>query len=86
MLRVACRSAQRSSGCRPRWGTIRRESRLSFRASAAFDGTALLDVLDADGDIPAIRLHHEIYLGDPRKTKPENLKTVIRHPVRAREA
>lgn len=25
--------------------------------------------------------HHEIYLGDPNKTKPENLKTVIRQPV-----
>ena len=25
--------------------------------------------------------HHEIYLSDPRKTKPENLKTVIRHPI-----
>jgi hypothetical protein len=28
--------------------------------------------------------HHEIYLGDPRKTAPENLKTVIRQPVRWR--
>lgn len=28
------------------------------------------------------RRHHEIYLGDPRKTKPEKLKTVIRHPVK----
>ncbi len=26
--------------------------------------------------------HHEIYLDDPRTTKPENLKTVLRHPVR----
>lgn len=26
--------------------------------------------------------HHEIYLGDPRRTQPEKLKTVIRHPVR----
>ena len=33
-------------------------------------------------DITDLRRHHEIYLGDPRKTKPENLKTVIRHPVR----
>lgn len=24
--------------------------------------------------------HHEIYLGDPRRTKPEKLKTVLRHP------
>ena len=25
--------------------------------------------------------HHEIYLGDPRKSKPEKLKTVIRQPI-----
>lgn len=28
-----------------------------------------------------VRRHHEIYLSDPRKSKPENLKTVIRIPV-----
>jgi hypothetical protein len=28
--------------------------------------------------------HHEIYLGDPRRTAPERLKTVLRHPVRER--
>jgi len=27
--------------------------------------------------------HHEIYLGDPRTAKPENLKTVLRHGVAA---
>ena len=27
------------------------------------------------------RRHHEIYLSDPRRAKPENLKTIIRHPV-----
>lgn len=26
--------------------------------------------------------HHEIYIGDPRKTAPEKLKTVLRQPVR----
>ncbi len=26
-------------------------------------------------------LHHEIYLGDPRRAKPEKLKTVIRQPI-----
>lgn len=31
------------------------------------------------------RRHHEIYLSDPRKTKPESLKTVIRIPVRRKE-
>jgi hypothetical protein len=25
--------------------------------------------------------HHEIYLSDPRRTEPEKLKTVLRHPV-----
>lgn len=25
--------------------------------------------------------HHEIYLGDPRRAKPENLRTILRHPV-----
>ncbi|MCI5873646.1 MAG: GyrI-like domain-containing protein [Clostridiales bacterium] len=33
-------------------------------------------------DITDMRYHHEIYLSDARKCKPENLKTVIRHPVR----
>lgn len=27
------------------------------------------------------RLHHEIYLSDPRKTAPEKCRTVIRHPI-----
>ncbi|CAB4895927.1 unannotated protein [freshwater metagenome] len=26
-------------------------------------------------------MHHEIYLGDPRKTAPERLKTILRQPV-----
>ena len=29
-----------------------------------------------------VRRHHEIYLNDPRKVKPESLKTILRHPVR----
>ena len=33
-------------------------------------------------DFSTTRLHHEIYLSDPRKTAPEKMKTVIRHPVR----
>lgn len=32
-----------------------------------------------------LRLHHEIYLGDPRKTPPEKLKTVIRHPIKEKD-
>lgn len=36
-------------------------------------------------DISDKRPHHEIYLNDPRKTAPEKMKTVIRHPVRKRD-
>ena len=36
-------------------------------------------------DITDKRLHHEIYLSDARKVAPEKLKTVIRHPIKARE-
>lgn len=32
-------------------------------------------------DFTGSRRHHEIYLGDPRRTAPEKLRTVIRHPV-----
>lgn len=28
------------------------------------------------------RMHHEIYLSDPRRANPEKMKTVVRHPVR----
>ncbi len=33
-------------------------------------------------DINDDRHHHEIYLSDPRRTKIENLKTVLRIPVK----
>lgn len=33
-------------------------------------------------DFSDARLHHEIYLSDPRKTTPDKQKTVIRHPVK----
>lgn len=33
-------------------------------------------------DYSAERHHHEIYLSDPRRTKPANLKTVIRIPIK----
>ena len=33
-------------------------------------------------DLSEERRHHEIYLGDPRRTSPDRLKTVVRHPIR----
>ncbi len=33
-------------------------------------------------DLTEGRQHHEIYLSDPRRSAPDNLKTVIRYPVK----
>ena len=33
-------------------------------------------------DISDTRLHHEIYLSDPRRVEPAKWKTIIRHPIR----
>ena len=53
------------------------------------DEPATIEAMDAFAyeqgfvpDMDGARRHHEIYLSDVRKCKPENLKTVIRHPVR----
>ncbi len=50
---------------------------------------ASLAVMDAylaengyENDLSDTRLHHEIYLSDPRRTAPEKGKTVLRHPIR----
>ena len=37
-----------------------------------------------ENDFSDERRHHEIYLTDARRVVPEKLKTVIRHPIRAR--
>lgn len=45
------------------------------------------DYLEQNGyinDMNEKRLHHEIYISDPRKVAPEKWKTVIRHPIRKR--
>jgi len=38
------------------------------------------EYLPANGLVPTGE-HHEVYLGDPRRTAPEKLRTVIRQPV-----
>ena len=47
---------------------------------------ALMDAFIAENghanDFSDARRHHEIYLSDPRRTAPEKLKTVLRHPIR----
>ena len=53
------------------------------------DEPATVEIMDGfiaengyQNDISSERLHHEIYLSDPRKAPPEKWKTVIRHPIR----
>ena len=46
------------------------------------------DFMEQEGyvlDITDTRMHHEIYLSDVRKTAPQKLKTVIRHPIKGKE-
>ena len=43
------------------------------------DFLAEAELVDLVG--PAGGRHHEIYLGDPRRTAPEKLRTILRHPV-----
>ena len=47
---------------------------------------ALMDAfLEQNGyvhDFSETRMHHEIYLSDPRRCSPDKLKTVIRHPIK----
>jgi len=42
---------------------------------------AMHDLAASEGLAPA-GAHHEIYLGDPRRTAPERLRTVLRQPVK----
>ena len=53
-----------------------------FNAAYARKMDAFLRENGYENDFTAERLHHEIYLSDPRKTAAEKRKTVIRHPVR----
>lgn len=56
----------------------------SFNDESA--SVALMDEYLAENgyvnDLTGTRLHHEIYISDPRKAAPEKWKTVIRHPIR----
>lgn len=35
-----------------------------------------------ENDLNDVRLHHEIYLSDPRRVAAEKRKTDIRHPIK----
>lgn len=38
-----------------------------------------------ENDLSGLRMHHEIYLSDPRKTEVSKRKTVIRHPIKIKK-
>lgn len=53
------------------------------------DELATVAIMDAylaqngyENDMNGSRLHHEIYLSDPRKVAPEKWKTIVRHPIK----
>ena len=46
---------------------------------------AFMEAQGYELDITDARMHHEIYLSDARKTAPEKLKTVIRHPIKTKQ-
>ena len=50
---------------------------------AALD--AFLEENGYENDFSGDRLHHEIYLSDPRRSAPEKWRTVIRHPIKTRD-
>jgi len=52
------------------------------------DEPGTIEMMDAFAEEHGHRLHgrhHEIYLGDPRRAKPQNLKTILRHPINQSE-
>lgn len=47
---------------------------------------AYIEEMGYQNDFSDQRLHHEIYLSDARRVEPARWKTVIRHPVKKRDA
>ncbi|THJ06196.1 hypothetical protein E7Z54_06145 [Nocardioides sp.] len=44
------------------------------------------EYLESQGYEPAGCHHHEIYLNDPHRARPENIRTVLRMPAREQSA
>lgn len=49
--------------------------------SQEFETLAVMDKFCQQNGYKLIGKHHEVYLGDPRRAQPENLKTILRHPI-----
>ena len=70
---------------RMRWARLRegRAAQMMYVGPWRDEGPAIARLhafIAARGLVPT-GLHHEIYLGDPRRTAPERLRTIIRQPV-----
>ena len=59
---------------------IMKESPATIRRDLTF-----LEENGYENDFSGDRLHHEIYLSDPRRSAPEKWRTVIRHPIKTRD-
>ena len=61
-------------------------AQVMYRGAYADEGPTIAQLHEfiADHGYRPIGKHHEIYLGDPRRSAPEKLRTVIRQPVVAR--
>lgn len=94
MYRAGVEKASKKLGSGP--GTLRLESLhegLSVQIlhiGPFADEAPVIERLHADflpsGGLIETGHHHEIYLGDPRRTAPEKLRTVLRQPVRRAKA
>lgn len=51
--------------------------------SSEHESLAKIQTFSREKSLVQAGLHHEIYLSDFRKTKPEKLKTILREPVKA---
>ena len=56
-------------------GPYSTECETMAKVTAFIEHEGLVDLVPTGGK------HHEIYLSDPRKSAPEKMKTVLRHPV-----
>jgi hypothetical protein len=61
-----------------------RSAQIMYLGAYADEGptiTRMHEFIGASGYMPHGK-HHEIYLGDPRRSAPEKLKTALRQPVK----
>lgn len=63
-------------------GPYDEEPKTIAKIEAFLNANGYRNAIGDTGSGGAVRRHHEIYLGDPRKTEPSRMKTVLRHPIK----